>query len=217
MIQVYKETFSEHQVYRYRFTDDEERLLYLAEPTGLFLPNPTRQITLFSADGLPIGWIEPPDPSRWPWGGNYTVFLKGKETPLAVITEQWELVDLLLLRLPRYLFQWEGNPYIARGNRFGERFYEIFHYLLEAGEGLSEDTSVEISLADLDPARLQEMVEKEALRWGDPVGVIWRSTRGPHYRVEALETILQSATILMTTLVVLADLHLQEQNYETIL
>ncbi len=211
MIQVYKETFSERQVYRYRVTREDDSPLYLVEPTGLFLPNPTRLVTLFDADGLPIGQIEPPEPSRWPWGGDYIVSREGQETPLVVITEQWELVDLLLLRLPRYLFQWDGNPYIARGNRFGERFYEIFSYLPEPVETVSEDVGLDVLPTDLDPARLQEAAEREVRHWGEPIGAIWRPPRGPHYLTEAWGPPLQEATLLLTVLVVLADLHLQEQ------
>lgn len=201
MIQVYKETFSEHQVYRYRVTDEDDRLLYLVEPTGFFLPNPTRQVTIFDADGLPIGRVEPPEFPRWPGGGDYTVVLEGQEMPLVVITERWELVDLLLLRLPRYFFQWNGNPYIARGNRFGERFYEIFPYSPEPME------AVPLS-PDLDPDRLREVAEREVRRWGEPIGAIWRPQRGPHYLAEWT---LQEATLLLMVLIVLADLHLQEQ------
>ncbi len=210
MIQVYKETFSERQVYRYRVTDEEDRPLYLVEPTGLFLPNPTRQVTLLDAAGLPVGRIEPPEFSRWPGGGDYTVTLEGQETPLVVITEQWEMVDLLLLRLPRYLFQWEGNPYIARGNRFGERFYEIFAYSPEPEGSVSEDIRTEILPIDLDSARLEEEAEREVRPWGDPIGVIRRPPRGPHYLAEGWGPPFQEATLLLTVLVVLADLHLQE-------
>ncbi|MCX7855503.1 MAG: hypothetical protein N2556_05965 [Anaerolineae bacterium] len=213
MLRVYKESFSEHQVYRYRITDEDDQTLYLAEPTGLFLPNPTRQITLFGPDREPVGHVEPPDPSRWPWGGEYAVVLEGQESPLAVVVEQWELVDMLLLRLPRYLFQWEGASYIARGSRFGERFYEIFPYAPEAGEeaeGAFADTGV-VDLAELDPARLEEVVEKEERRWGEPVGAIQRPPRGPHYQAEVWASSLQEATLLLGVLVILADLHIQDR------
>lgn len=211
MIQVYKETFSERQVYRYRVTDEDDRLLYLVEPTGFFLPNPTRQVTLLDADGLPVGRIEPPEQFRWPGGGDYTVVLEEQETPLVVITEQWELVDLLLLRLPRYFFQWDGNPYIARGNRFGERFYEIFSYSPEPVEAASEDIGVDALPADLDPAKLQEVAEKEVRHWGEPIGAIWRPPRGAHYLAEFWAPPLQNVPLLLTVLIVLADLHLQER------
>lgn len=206
-LRVYKESFSEHQVYRYRITDEADRTLYLAEPTGFFLPTPTREITLLGPDREPVGRVEPPDPSRWPWGGEYTVVLGGRETPLAVVAEQWELVDMLLLRLPRYLFQWEGVSYIARGSRFGERFYEIFPYLPETGE----ETEETVDVAELDVARLEEVAEKEEHRWGEPVGLIQRPSRGPHYQAEVWAFPLQEATILLGVLVILADLHLQDR------
>lgn len=215
MIQVYKETFSERQVYRYRITGEDDRPLYRVEPAGLFLSHPTRQVTLLDADGLPIGRIEPPEASRWPWGGDYTVTLEGRDIPLVVITEQWELVDLLLLRLPRYLFRWDESPYIARGNRFGERFYEIFPYQPDAGEVIPVNTGGDILPEDLDPARLQEMAGQEVRRWGEPVGAIWRPLRGPHYLADAWGPPLQGATLLLTVLAVLADLHLQEREGES--
>lgn len=211
MIQVYKETFSELQVYRYRVTDEANRPLYLVEPTGLFLPNPTRQVTLWNADRTSIGRIEPPDPSQWPWGGEYRMVLEGQEAPLVIIQEQWELVDLILLRLPRYLFRWEEQSYIARGHRFGEQFYHIF-----LAPSPSEDTGREIAsgiladAADLDLEKLEEVAEQEARQWGEPVGVIRRPVRGPHYQAEGWTPPLREAHLLLTALVVLADLHLQE-------
>ncbi len=213
MIRVYKESFSEHQVYRYRITDEADRMLYLAEPTGLFLPHPTRQITLLGPDREPVGRLEPPDPSRWPWGGEYRIILEGQEMPLAVVAEQWELVDMLLLRLPRYLFHWEGASYIARGSRFGERFYEIFLRAPEAeGEAQSAvaDTG-EVDVAELDLARLEEVAEKEVQKWGEPVGAIQRPPRGPHYQAEVWSSPLQEAALLLGVLIILADLHIQDR------
>jgi len=212
MIQVYKETFSERQAYRYRVTDEADQTLCLAEPTGLFLPNPTREITLWGPNREPLGRVEPPGPSHWPWGGEYRVILEDRENPLAVVTEQWELVDLLLLRLPRYLFQWEGSPYIARGNRFGEQFYEIFLCTPETGEEAEAVTGTgTVRLADLDVAALEKAAEREKHRWGEPVGAIRRPSRGPHYEAEVWASPLRDASLLLAVLVVLADLHLQEQ------
>jgi hypothetical protein len=211
MIWVYKETFSEHQAYRYRITDEADRTLYLAEPTGLFLPNPTREITLWGPNREPLGRIEPPAPSHWPWGGEYMVVLEGRETPW-VVTEQWELVDMLLLRMPRYRFQWEDIPYIAVGKRFGERFYEFFLCTPESEEEPAAEVDLgTVSLADLDIAELERAAEREKHRWGEPVGAIQRPSRGPHYQAEVWATPLQDATLLLAVLVILADLHLQEQ------
>jgi hypothetical protein len=211
MIRVHKETFSERQTYRYRVTTEADRTLCLAEPTGLFLPNPTREITLWGPNREPLGRVTPPDLSRWPWGGEYTVVLADRETPL-VVTEQWELVDMLLLRMPRYSFQWEGTPYIAVGNRFGEQFYEIFLYIPEIGEEFGAEASIgTVSLADLDVAELERAAEREKHRWGEPVGAIWRPSRGPHYQAEVWASPLQDASLLLAVLVVLADLHMQEQ------
>ncbi len=216
MIRVYKETFSEHQAYRYRVTDEADRTLYLAEPTGLFLPNPTREITFWGPNREPLGRVEPPALSHWPWGGEYTVVLADRETPL-VVTEEWELVDMLLLRLPRYHFQWEDTPYIAVGNRFGEPFYEIFLYTSESGEEPAAEGDLgAVSLADLDVAELERAAEREKHRWGEPVGAIRRPSRGPHYQAEAWASPLRDARLLLAVLVVLTDLHLQEQEGPTV-
>ena len=141
------------------------------------------------------------------------MILEDQETPLAVVAEQWELVDMLLLRLPRYLFQWEGASYIARGSRFGERFYEIFPYV-PAPEGEAEAGVADIGMVDvaeLDLARLEEVAEKEEHGWGEPVGAIRRPPRGPHYQAEAWVPPLQEATLLLGVLVILADLHMQDR------
>lgn len=213
MIQVYKETFSEHHVCRYRITDEADRTLYVAEPTGLFLPNPTREITLLGPERELLGRVEPPDPSRWPWGGAYTLMLEGREIPLAVVVEQWELVDMLLLRLPRYRFRWEGEDYIARGSRFGERFYEIFPGTPEPEEEAAvtiPDTET-VPVADLDIGQLEKIAEGEEHRWGKPVGAIRRPPRGPHYQAEGWASPLREAGLLLGVLAILVDLHLQDQ------
>lgn len=213
MLHVYKELFSEHLAYRYRVTDETGRACYIVEPTGLFLPNPSRLITLFDADRRPIGRIDPPETSYWSLGGTYRVFLEGQEEPALVVTEQWEMVDLILLRLPRYVFTWEGVRYIARGSRYGERYYEIFPYPPEAesrpGEEAPREEPRAISPADLDTGPLRETAEQEVQMWGEAVGSIVHPIRGPHYLVEGLGA-LERAFLPLTVLVVLADMHLAE-------
>lgn len=213
MLYVYKELFSEHLAYRYRVTDETGEVRYLVEPTGLFLPNPSRLITLFDAHRRPTGRIDPPETSFWSLGGTYRVFLEGQEEPALVVTEQWEMVDLILLRLPRYVFTWEDVRYIARGSRYGERYYEIFPYPPEAELRPQEEAPLgeptAISPVDLDVAPLQDLAEQEAKAWGEAVGAILRPIRGPNYLVEG-EAGLAQAYLPLTVLVVLADLHLAE-------
>lgn len=213
MLRVYKELFSERLAYRYRVTDEAGEVRYIVEPTGLFLPNPSRLITLFDADHRPVGRIDPPETSYWSLGGTYRVFLEGQEKPALVVTEQWEMVDLLLLRLPRYVFTWENARYIARGSQYGERYYEIFLYPSESElrpmEGVEEGAPVAISPVDLDVGPLQEIAEQEAGRWGEAVGAILRPIRGPNYLVEG-KAGLATAYLPLTVLVVLADVHRME-------
>ncbi len=213
MLSVYKELFSERMAYRYRVADEAGKVCYIVEPTGLFLPNPSRLITLFDADHRPVGRIDPPETSFWSLGGTYRVFLEGQGEPALVVTEQWEMVDLILLRLPRYVFTWEGVRYIARGSRYGERFYEIFPYPPEADrrptEGGEEAEPTAISPADLDTGALQEAAERETRAWGEAVGAILRPIRGPYYVVEG-GAALATAYLPLTVLVILADMHLAE-------
>lgn len=208
---IFKQTYSERQAYRYQIADETEQVCYLAEPTGLFLPNPTRLITLFDATHNPIGRIEPPPPSPWRMGGTYTLFLEDQDAPLAEIEERWNLVDLILLRLPRYLIRLEGGAYIARGSRYGERLYEI---LLLRGEELEEEPSDEEERPDQEEAGLDEAEVREALASGEvqapekSVGEILRPDRGPHYIVETQAAPLCQAPLALIGLVVVADLHL---------
>lgn len=205
MLHVYKELFSERLAYRYRVTDEAGRVHYIVEPTGLFLPNPSRLITLFDANHRPVGRIDHPETSYWSLGGTYRVFLEGRKEPALVVIEQWEMVDLILLRLPRYVFTWEGVRYIARGSRYGARYYEIFPYPPEAESRPEGRTPA----ADLEPGLLEELAKREGQAWGEAVGSIVHPIRGPHYLVEGLGA-LAEAFLPLTVLAVLADVHLAE-------
>jgi hypothetical protein len=123
---IHKMTFSEGRAYRYHVSDRDGKLLYVAEPTGLLLPSPRRLIEFFDPDRQPAARLEPPETAPWLRVTHYDLFVGGAEEPQAVIREQWRLVDILLLRLPRYTVQLGEHRYVAMGSRYGEHFYEIF-------------------------------------------------------------------------------------------
>ncbi len=123
---IHKMTFSEGRAYRYHIADRDGNPLYVAEPTGLLLPSPRRLIEFFDPDHQPAARLEPPETAPWLRATHYDLFIGEAEEPEAVIREQWRLVDILLLRLPRYTVQLGEHRYVAMGSRYGEHFYEIF-------------------------------------------------------------------------------------------
>ncbi|HIE38322.1 MAG TPA: hypothetical protein EYH30_08985 [Anaerolineales bacterium] len=211
---IYKQTYSERQAYRYQVMDETDQVCCLVEPTGLFLPHPTRLITLFDADHNPIGRIEPPPASPWQLGGAYTLFLDDQEEPLAVIEERWNLVDLILLRLPHYLVRQGEETYVARGSRYGERVYEIFlppQEEEEEGEEGSERPEEEVVVELGDEEMREALARTRRHRWGEPVGEILRPARGASYVVEAPDLPLRHAVLVLAGLVVIVDMRLQAQ------
>lgn len=205
---VYKQRYSERLAYRYSVVDEERRTCCLAEPVGFFLPNPTRLVMLLDADRTPVARLEPPLPSPWRRGGDYALFLKGEETPLVVITEQWTLVDFILLRLPRYVFRLDGVVYTARGHRYGERLYQIFS--LPEQEEPEEPEEAELPLPESEE-ELQAAFSPEAIApqdGGELVGEILRASRGPTYIIEVQSPPLAQASLVLTALMVLIDTHL---------
>jgi len=208
---IYKQTYSERQAYRYQVTDEADQVCCLAEPTGLFLPTPTRLVTIFDADHNPTGRIEPPPPSPWRLGGTYALVADDQEEPLAVIEERWNLVDLILLRLPRYVLRLGEHTYVARGSRYGERLYEIF---MPAQEEEPQEEAGEPEPPTLDEAEMQEALaegEKRSRPYGESVGEIIRPARGPHYIIEAKAPPLCQAPLVLVALVVVVDMHLHTQ------
>lgn len=188
---IHKQTYSEGWAYRYHILDEARQLCYVAERTGLLLPSPTRLVEFFDADHNLAGRLQPPDVAPWRRGKSYEVFVGGEaEEPYAVIRERWRLVDIILLRLPRYEVQLERQRYIARGSRYGERFYEVF---CQRGD---------------------EGVDEERVNKGKPapkemkVGQIQRPTAGPSYIVEASVAPLRQAPLVLTALAILIDVEL---------
>ena len=200
---IHKQTYTGGRAYRYRVVDEAGRLCYLAEPVGLLLSSPTRLVEFFAPDRSRVGRLQPPQVARWRREKHYTVFVgRATEEPHAVIRERWRLVDMLLLRLPRYDVQLGGDGYVVRGSRYGERFYEIFRSC--SGEVEQGRAGEEI----------RRYVETEAQGEAGPrsremkVGQIERPTTGSSYIVQTDAAPLRQALLVLAAVVVLIDLEL---------
>jgi hypothetical protein len=203
---IHKQTYSGGRAYRYRVLDEAGQLCCVAEPTGLQLPTPTRLVEFFDSEHELVGRLQPTDVALWRRVKRYELFVGGgSEEPCAVIREWSRLVDVLLLRLPRYEVQLGRTLYVVRGSRYGERFYEIFR----AREGGAE----EVDEVQVDEGIEQgEEVEAAGRRASKPrearVGQIQRPTAGPSYVVETDVAPLRQVLIALAALVILIDLEL---------
>jgi hypothetical protein len=203
---IYKQTYSGGRAYRYRVLDEAGQLCCVAEPTGLQLPTPTRLVEFFDSEHELVGRLQPTDVALWRRVKRYELFVGGgSEEPCAVIREWSRLVDVLLLRLPRYEVQLGRTLYVVRGSRYGERFYEIFR----AREGGAE----EVDEGQVDEGVEQgEEAEAAGRRASKPrearVGQIQRPTAGPSYVVETDVAPLRQVLIALAALVILIDLEL---------
>lgn len=207
---IHKQTYGDGRAYRYHISDGGGCLRYIAQPTGLLLPTPTRLVEFFDPDHSRIGRLQPPDPTPWRRGTCYRVFTgEGTKEPYAVIRERWRLVDILLLRLPRYEVQLGEYRYVARGSRYRERFYEIFQ-LWGHEEGVDRDK------ADKEEASgaAERNGALEAEGKGQPrsreakVGQIEHPPAGPSYIVQIDAAPLRQALLVLAALVTLIDLEL---------
>lgn len=205
---VHKQTYGEGRAYRYQIADESDTVRFIIEPTGLFLPTPTQSVTVFDEDHQPIGRIEPSLMSPWRWTREYAVLLGEDEEPRATIEEQWSLVDRILLRLPHYTIRIDDQTFTARGNRYGERFYQLFRPSTEEEELDAEGGPEEGSDRE---ETAEDLPDDDASRWGEPVGDITRPSSGASYVVEVTEPVLLQAPLVLSALAVVIDLHLQGQ------
>jgi hypothetical protein len=208
---IHKLTYSDGRAYSYHVSDDAGRLHYVAEPTGLLLPSPTRLIEFFDPDHNLAGRLQPPDIAPWQRARCYEVFLgerkaEEEEEPLAVIRERWNLVDILLLRLPRYEVSLGEYRYVARGSRYGEHFYEVLRPCEE--EGVDEEVEEEEIEEETDEG-VGEPTEEE-IPWPSEVkvGEIRRPAAGASYVVEIEAAPLRQALLVLAALVILIDVEL---------
>ena len=212
---IHKQTYSGGQAYRYHVTDEAGNLCYVAEPTGLLLPTPTRLIEFFDPDHQPVCRIQPPDSASWHGVKHYRICVgEATEEPYAVIRECFRLVDLLLLRLPRYEVQLGQYGYVVRGSRYGESFYGIFR--AREGESGGEDqdqasgggVDEEPAGGETTPSEATAADEETARPTEIRVGQIRRPKAGPSYVVETDAAPLRQALIVLAALVILIDIEL---------
>lgn len=197
---VRKLTFSEGRAYRYVITDDAGAVCGTVEPTGLSLPEPSRLLTLFDAEGQPVGRLEPAPFSPWWWTRHYALLLDGEETPRALIEECWTMVDRILLRPPSYVIHIGTEQYLAHGSHYGERFYEMFlPPRLEESAPFEEVVEAEV------PDRLALQQEQQVR---EKVGEVLRPSSGMDYTIEVEVETLQQAPLVLAVLVVLTDLYI---------
>jgi len=198
---IQKQTYANGHAYRYHVLDESGGLRYVAEPTGQQLPSPTRLVEFFDPDHRLVGRVRPADGAPWRRAERYDVFT-GEETekPRATIVERWRLVDILLLRLPRYVVQLGKYGYVARGSRYGGRFYQVFR-LYERGGVETKEPS------ESDGDGTEEGKEEPRIKEVE-VGQIERPVAGPSYLIETDAAPLRQAPMVLAALVILIDMEL---------
>jgi hypothetical protein len=229
---VHKMTYSDGRAYRYLVSDDSQHVQYVAKRTGMLQPSPTRLVEFFDTQEDLAARLQPPDLAPWLRGTKYALFVEGEaEEPYAVIREHWRLVDILLLRLPRYDVQVGEHRYVVRGSRYGSDFYGIF---VPQEKPHTAEVEAEEQALDLEPEQveaaepegfdeiedIEEMfdtigsedageeddLEQEAESQGTQVGRIVCPTAGPSYVVEATDEPLRETPLLLAALVALIDM-----------
>jgi len=211
---IHKQTYADGRAYRYHILDETGALCTIAEPTGLLLPTPTRLVEFFDPEHNLVGRLRPPAVAPWRRGTRYEISVGDPEEPCAVIQERWRLVDMLLLRPPRYKVQVGEQCYVAQGSRYGESYYEIFLLGGEEGneEGVDEEGVDEEGVKEEEVGEEGANEVRERAR-GKKVGWIQRPTAGPNYVVETdAAPLLQAPNVLirivLAALVVLIDMEL---------
>jgi len=210
---IHKQTYSGGRAYRYRVLDEAGNVRYLAEPTGLLRPTPTRLVEFFDPDHNRVGRLQPPEEAWWRHTKRYQVFM-GDETeqPYAEIRECVRLVDLLLLRLPYYEVQLGRYDYVALGSRYGGRFYEIFRLHGGMAEEVAEEPVGEVgvnkAVEQSQETRAQSKRAPHPSETRSSVGQIQRPPSGPSYVIETDAAPLRQALTVLVALVILIDLAL---------
>jgi hypothetical protein len=229
---VHKLTYADGRAYGYIISDDKRQLRYVGKRTGLHLPAQTRLVEFFDVENNLVGRLQPPDIAPWLRVKDYNVFV-GEETeePCAVIHEQWRLVDILLLRLPRYEVRMGEHHYVAQGSRYGTNVYRILLPDEEEEEEETEKEAQEETIESIfEPPEAPEVeTEAEAEDWGEfdagklelpedeevdeklraeeiEVGRIEQPAAGPSYIVETEAEPLREMPLVMAALVVLIDM-----------
>lgn len=178
---LYRDAFSEVYTYRYRLTTDDDALIIQATwPGGQATKQPER-IFLKNAQEEQVAQLRWQDRS-W-WRGDRFELYDAEDRLVSVFEERWNVVDRMLLHLPRYRFTLsDGKVLETRGSRYGERFYEIFALSTPASSGeKSEDAGV----------------------W---LGEILHPPKGPTYTFKSSSPLLTHDPILVATMMVIVDL-----------
>jgi len=196
-----KLTYSDGRAFCYHISDDAGNLRYVAERTGMLLPSPTYLVEFFDPDHNLSGRLQPPEVAAWRRGMRYKVFVgEEAEEPYAMIRETWRLVDILLLRLPRYEIQLGEYCYTVQGSRYGGNFYEIFHPCEEETIGGVDEQVEESEEIEMD----EEETEPKQVK----VGQIQRPTAGPSYIIEADVAPLRQSLLVLAAMVILIDMEM---------
>lgn len=145
-VMIRKESYADGRAFRYQISDDDRDLRYLGDWVGRLLPSATRLVEFYDVDHNLCGRLQPSHAARWRRPTNFEVFV-GEDAgdAHAVVQQRWNLVDALLLRLPRYVLRLQQLCFIFQGTRYGQRFYEIFrrHLSGEGEETIDEDQGEE--------------------------------------------------------------------------
>ncbi|MFL7790898.1 MAG: hypothetical protein AB8I69_02065 [Anaerolineae bacterium] len=170
---IHKLTYADGRAYRYLISDRNRKLCYVAKWTGQLLPAQTRLIEFFDPEENRVGRLQPPDVAPWMRAKDYLVYVgeeeeeekegEGEEPePFAVIREHWKLVDVLLLRMPRYEVHLGEHHYLAEGSRYDTgHFYGIFP-LEEEEESPEEVIEVPGFVLEIEAGEKAAGVEPEA-------------------------------------------------------
>lgn len=141
---IHKLTYADGRAYGYVISDDAQEIRFVGKRTGLNLPAQTRLIEFFDIENKLVGRLQPPDVAPWLRARRYEVYVSEEaEEPHAVIREHWRLVDILLLRLPRYDVQIGENHFVAQGSRYSDDLYGLFLSTEEAREEAEKEENVE--------------------------------------------------------------------------
>lgn len=178
---LYRDAFSEVYTYRYRLTDADETLLLEATWPATHTGSQPDEIVLQNAEEVPVAELHWQDRS-W-WQGDRFELRATNGQLVALVEERWNIVDRLLLHLPRYRIQLpDGNRLETRGSRYGESFYEIFVL----------------------PAHLTaEESEKDTGAW---LGEILHPPAGPTYTIKTNSPLLAESPSLTATIMIVVDL-----------
>ncbi|TET50146.1 MAG: hypothetical protein E3J64_08635 [Anaerolineales bacterium] len=121
-----KLTYADGLAYRYFVRDEDGELQYIADRSGMLLPSPTRLVEFFDPERSLVARLQPPDLLPWQRATRYEIIIGEEVEPHAVIFVKWRLVDLILLRLPRYTLELGTHRYAARAARYGKRLCHVF-------------------------------------------------------------------------------------------